>query len=360
MTSGRPDYTSVSLIRGLEAGTTLRTVAVDASGNLIAVIEGTDGTTLRQVKVDTLGQLIAILKGASGNDVAVDGNGFLAAAMKGNYAGNLVTLAVDSSGNILGVLQGDYAGSLKTLAVDSQGRILAVLTDPEDVFGNPHYMGAAELAVRLGAAARYDRRGQVIYSDPGGVNAMSWYGVLSGAGTKFEEYTGEGMTLPAAAAYHQYVVAGGYCTSGKIFPRLSTTPCGIEVLFAFEPLNQKVDFYMAAFDKAHKLLGGIRFDMLAGKYQRWTSAGAWADIGTIPFTVDAGYPHNIKLVIDPATAKYVRLVLDGVETDLSAQDLQSVVDTHGPAIQFLITTTAAAGSDADTYLSNIVVTCNEE
>src|SRR4030042_5635333 len=141
MATGRPDY------------------------NLMTAIRGQYGAELKVVAVDSAGRIIMVPIGSSGNYMSVDAQGFLSSIMKGINGSTLRTIAVDGSGNILGLLQGWFEGAVKTLAVDAQGRMLAVLTDPEDVFGNPHYMGAAGLAVRLGSIVNFDRLGQVILLD---------------------------------------------------------------------------------------------------------------------------------------------------------------------------------------------------
>ena len=103
--------------------------------------------------------------------------------IKGQFGGNPVTIAVDASGNIIGVLQGQYGGTLETLAVDGKGRLLAVMTDPEDVFGNPHYIGLAEAAVRLGGISTHDRRGEIIWQDSfeSGTVTPRWVTATNGA-----------------------------------------------------------------------------------------------------------------------------------------------------------------------------------
>jgi hypothetical protein len=58
MATGRPDYTSQALMKGMESGVTIRTVAVDASGNIIGLIKGDYGGSLKTVALDSGGRLL--------------------------------------------------------------------------------------------------------------------------------------------------------------------------------------------------------------------------------------------------------------------------------------------------------------
>ena len=315
MTAGRPDYTSQSLIRGSDSGTH-RTVAVDAAGNMLTL-------------------------------------------MRGNYGGSPVTVAVDAFGNILGVLQGDYAGSLKTLAVDAQGRMLAVLTDPEDVFGNPHYLGAGELAARLGASSVFDRRGQVIFQDAGGLNAWLYNSLTSGSVSSFISWGVEGLLsalsykLLAGAAENSYVQATKY------LPRVTTGKSGLEWTAVVDPTASTRDILFRANDGSNSYRGGVRIDTATDKLYRWSSEAAWVLIGALPFAAHVDMPHQFKLVISEADKKYVRFTIDRTEYDWSAVALEEAVELGGPALylQYLLMC-GAAGSVHD-HWAGIIVTVNE-
>jgi len=283
------------------------------------------------------------------------------ALIKGNCTGvGILTVAVDAAGNILGVLKGDYAGSLKTLAVDNQGRMLAVLTDPEDVFGNPHYMGAAELAARIGSPAAYDRRGQVVFMDPGGLNKNAYSGVTSGSGSAFTECG----TWSALAGLCYKLAAGPddghYQFIEKRCPRLSDTKCGLESVVSIDVNAGQYDFKVAAYDGTNKKIGGVRFDVEADVLYYWKSDGTWAELAALPFTADILDPHVIKIVIDPSTTSYVRLRVDNTETDLSGYSLQSAAEASGPAVWLQQQLSAGASGQTEAFLNNIVMTVNEE
>ncbi len=74
---------------------------------------------------------LTLMKGqdADGNliTVAVDSSGNIVAVMKGAYAGSLITIAVDENGNINSIMKGAYDSTLQTIATDASGRMLARL-----------------------------------------------------------------------------------------------------------------------------------------------------------------------------------------------------------------------------------------
>lgn len=318
MASGRPDYTSQSLIKGSDAGTH-RTVAVDPAGNLLTLI-------------------------------------------KGQFGGAPVTIAVDAGGNILGILQGDYAGSLKTLAVDDKGRMLAVLTDPEDVFGNPHYMGSAELAARLGSPSCLERSGQVLFMDPGGVSLEQYNITLSGGINCSAELSGlYGQMGPLSYRLSAGPGVGESVTLWKKLPVMTEAKYGLEAVFGPAPEAQYLVLGLRIQSWAAIKLGIVRYDVVGQKLEYWNNAGAFVDVpgGGLVLTPYANEPHEMKLVVDPTSGKYQSLRVDFKTWDLSALAMQTPLATGGQYLQFQIAVTNTIAGTAINYLSNIVVTVNE-
>jgi len=401
MATGRPDYTSTTVIRGLSPTDTLIPVALDAAGNLVAVAKGTDGvtlhtlavdaagriimvpygivsvsgdvnatptTTVRQVQgadgatyrtlaVDASGQMIMVPRGQSGNYMSVDSAGFLSAVMKGVDGVTLRTIAVDASGKILGVLQGDYAGALKTLAVDSQGRMLAVLTDPEDVFGNPHYMGAAELAVRLGSIASHDRRGTVIHLESFEAGANYW--ILGGDGSGGT--VALSTACPKSGSYSvAFTFAGGTATWGAVtsdFTPRTSGRSGMEASFQIRTGMDRCVIALECVISGYKQRGSLQIDLPNQRLQYLDSTGNWQTIATnlaIPYSVTLW--TTLKLVIDFTTLKYVRGIMNDTEYDLSAYSLQNTGSSSYKYNFILVQVFRVAGQDFVVYLDDVIIT----
>ena len=90
-------------------------------------VQGIEGANLRTLAVDSSGRLIAIMRGAAGYNVLVDSNGYLTSAMKG-YDGSVYrTIKTDTSGRMEALMKGTYDATLKTIATDSDGKMLATI-----------------------------------------------------------------------------------------------------------------------------------------------------------------------------------------------------------------------------------------
>jgi hypothetical protein len=381
MAGERPDYNKLSAIQGLD-GTTLRVVAVDASGRIIMLpygvldvigtvdvnqidstrtVQGIDGAVLRTLVVDASGRLIMVPIGASGNYMSVDANGYLSSVMKGIEGANLRTIAVDASGNIIGILKGDYMGAVKTLAVDAQGRMLAVLTDPEDVFGNPHYMGSAELAARLGSIDTFDRRGQVIFMDDFESGTLGrWTDVSFGPNSKISLSTayanrgafsakfvcGEAVNDTATMLHYMC-----YPVLGKI---------GLEAAVEWHGAESfRFCWQQMLYTGAKLYYAFVRLDINAETLSYLDSAGAWQVFasGIKPY---AHMFRNSKLVVDFLAEKFVRFTLDATEYDLSAYGLRYIVSAAAPGYVLGLAHSRYDGAVTDTiYIDDIIVTVIE-
>lgn len=315
MTAGRPDYTSQALMKGSDSGTH-RTVAVDSAGNMITL-------------------------------------------MKGQYGGAPVTIAVDSSGKLYGLLQGDYAGAVKTLAVDSLGRMLAVLTDPEDVFGNPHYMGSAELAARLGSPCIIDRRGQIIFLDAGGVNINQYVAALSGAASAVAVDTYYAPVGPNSYKFTAGPNSGDYAKLTKYVLPLTATVFGFECAVG---LHQDTNLWTMKADIYTEDGGceaGLRYDDVNSKLEYLDSTNAWVQLAVRGLSLVATiHPHSFKFVVNNVTRKYVRAIVDNVEYDMSTLSAYAPA-AFGAYVSFALQLTAGAAGTVSSYVSPILVTVNE-
>jgi hypothetical protein len=315
MASGRPDYTSQSLIKGSDAGTH-RTVAVDTAGNILTLI-------------------------------------------KGQFGGAPVTIAVDAAGNILGVLQGDYAGTLKTLAVDDKGRMLAVLTDPEDVFGNPHYMGSAELAARLGSPSMLERSGQVLFMDPGGLNAAQYAVATGGVNSAFTECGLVGVLGPLSYKLIAGPALGNSVAITRRIPKVTFGGVGLEVCFNLTVAYQELFFLLKVDTATSQWDGGVCLNQGTGKITYIDNTGAWVVLDDIPTPIAIGDSHFIKLTMSPTLGKYMRLRFDDISWDMSAIVPFNSVGLARPQIQYGLTLHCDGTADAIAYLGPQIVTVSE-
>lgn len=96
-----PDWLRGTLLLGRDGVGNIIPIIVDATGQINVLLRGADALgTVHTVRTDNSGQLYAILRGAGGNDIAVDATGNMSAVLKGLYGGALHTIAVDADGRI--------------------------------------------------------------------------------------------------------------------------------------------------------------------------------------------------------------------------------------------------------------------
>lgn len=393
------DGNIVSVMKGNDDGT-LRTLKVDSNARMEAVMKGLFGATFKTLATDTDGNLIAILKGASGNDIAVDASGYLTAVMHGDQGAvaqdtnnklisvmqgsqginvaqqattgelksvmqglegaTLRTVAVDGSGNIIGVFKGDFDGALKTIAVDTKGRMQAVLTDPEDLFGNPSYMGAGELAARLGSLRYYDRRGDTVfiddYSEDSGYS--KWY-PLQTDGTCYARRSTE-------RSYHGLYSLELYAPAGKTayivyrFEPLLNNVIGFESRSAFKALTTSdvfwdVDFY----DGTYYSEAWIRYK--EGKLYCY-EPGGWTEFATginIMTSATRMLFHTFKMVVDFNNYKYVRCLFQGIEYDLSGYDVHKTANSDTKQFIVMLGIDPAGSSELTQWIDSIIFTRSE-
>ena len=278
--------------------------------------------------------------------------------------GNLVTIAVDASGNILGVLKGDYAGTLKTIAVDDQGRIQAVLSDPEDVFGNPGYMGAAELAARLGAINSFERRGTTVFLDGFENGFSAWSQGTNGSGGDVRLQEGGSQSLAYCVELRPPSTTGDYLNLHRPFPIPVVSRLGFQVSFAFIDDSSSPYVFLAFRGPTTGYYAGWKYDIqnrdlyyLSGiTHANWTllDNNFWllAEASGKAF-------HHFKLVFDPDTGKYLRFIIDDTQIDMSAISLPSTGGATPSYFDTELGIIRVAGMGNYIYADDVIITQNE-
>ena len=274
--------------------------------------------------------------------------------------GNLLTIAVDDSGHMISVMQGDYAGALKTLALDSQGRIQAVLTDPEDVFGNPNYMGAAELAVRLDSTVNFDRLGNVLWKDDFEGSNLNWtVSSTGGAGTAALD-TAEVLNGLKSC---KVVTPGGNQNNtaiqkGFAYPRSSQI--GVEVSFMPDSDLLWIELRVYVYDGAEIYQAFFRVYTKETYVSLFVHDLNWVNLTPSNEVYIGGKSwHKMKMVIDYVDKTNVRVLYDNQVYDTSAYTLRHYVSGSNPHIWVEVVCVCDSGGASTTYLDNFVLTQNE-
>lgn len=115
-----------TIVKGSDSGT-LRIVAVDSNGNLIALFQGYDGSAYVPVLVDSTGKIIAVIQGSESVDVKQKATGELIAEIQGSEG--LAVKQKATTGELITKIQGsqdvdvkqEATGELITTVQGSQG-----------------------------------------------------------------------------------------------------------------------------------------------------------------------------------------------------------------------------------------------
>ena len=333
-----PDwYRTVALIGQDEDGNPL-VVLLDSTGAIIAVMKGEYAGDLKSIAVDESGRIVAVIRDpTSDNYIAIDADGYIAA-----------------------VLKATYSGTLKNVACDDQGRIIMIPTDPADVWGNAISMGNAELAACLSPAKRFDRRGNVYYltsfeeglggwqTDSDGTGALV---VVSAAEAKSGAYSVKMVGGSSGERFAEIRHTGPLPVSGKI---------GFECSFRLVSNVDDIDFEISVYDGTNWLKGIIRYDDYYNNLYYWSSTETW---GNIALGVDLFHGtscfHTVKLVVDLPNQKYVRVILNEVEYDLSSVSLYKIASDVTPVMYCYVDILSHVVTNGTAYVDDVILTQNE-
>jgi len=243
--------------------------------------------------------------------------------------------------------------------VDSEGRIQAVLTDPEDVFGNPHYMGASELAARLKSINTFERRGNTVWMDDFEDNIDKWNIVTTGTGAGATLSVDTARTGGSCAKLTTGDASTNYCTLNRFLPLPVTTKLGLEVSFTINNNMDKFWFSIEVYDGTLQHIARVRYD---------PSTDVLAIMDTTSYTNVATSLqlhdhiqmfHTIKMVMDYSTKKYVRCILNETEHDISATGYYTTSDSSDPYMAIQLHTINSGAGNQSMYVDDVIVTQNE-
>lgn len=280
--------------------------------------------------------------------------------MRGIYDSTYTTIALDADGYIIVPVKGLYEGTLTTLAVDSAGRIQAVLTDPEDVFGNPHYMGAAELAARFGSINTFDRRGETFWMDDFEDNINKWIQQTTGTGAAIALSTTQARNGAKSAELKTGNSAGNSAWISRWLPYRELGKLGIEAHITHGLGMRYWLIKLELYDGSKHYECHLRWDKPNNNLDIMGSAGSYTTIDSSfePAAVDDLF-HAVKLVGDFTTGKYVRLLFDADVYDLSSYDLFEEAVVYGKSVFCQIAFTTNDNNNRIGYVDDVILTQNE-
>lgn len=217
-----------------------------------------------------------------------------------------------------------------------------------------------ELAARLKSIVTYDRRGDVILADDFENGFASWAeapvgdvsdAILSAVTNRMGGYS---LKLIAGTADEdEIIVARGIqpLVAGKV---------GLEVSFSKDTPYSYIYIEMYLYDGSKIWYVRIRYDSELHDLAYYNSTPGWTDIDTdVRLYEDIKCFHTIKVVADFNTNKYVRVLVNQIEHDISTADLYSDDALDLKHLAFGVTLEKNGAGTATSYIDSVILTQNE-
>lgn len=250
-------------------------------------------------------------------------------------------------------------------------RKLTYPTDPNDVWGRSHYVGNAELAVRLGSPDAFDRRGTTLLYDDFDAPPLRWDSWIGGGGggvggvvarDTTNPYRGEGcvkLTCPNAAndqalAYRSIGISAEGRMSIEAAIKTATTGMG-RVVLEMDIVTENNELFGAVCLPTISVAGlAFRNDAAVGI----TNPAKWTTIDST-YNVFSGTYYNLKLVIDIEKEEYVRCIFAGHEYDISGNPLDPSAVAGYRTVSPRLYIIADAAANRTAYFDDVILKIQE-
>ena len=217
-----------------------------------------------------------------------------------------------------------------------------------------------ELAVRLGSFHIADRRGELIFSDDIRGGLAGWSVAIGG--------TGASVSVVAGVRLHNKfsILLTGGSTSTKaalistFIPVTQRSKIGFETALQIGNNLDTITGELDYFSSIVNYTAQFRIDRVNHLLQLLDEFGAW--ITPYPFSLNSltsGSICNLKLVFDILTGKYVRLILNGLEVDISAYGMSDPGSSVENTFRILYDARSAGAFNGACYVNHVIVTANE-
>jgi hypothetical protein len=217
-----------------------------------------------------------------------------------------------------------------------------------------------ELAVRLGSPVSVDRRGDVVFFDDFEHGLDKWSSGSSGAGAAHYLNTGG-----ARSGYFSVrLIAGSdadrLCSLQAPRPIASLSPTGFEYSFSWDGGSEYIGNFIVFYTGSELLGFNARYNALLHTVEVKDSLLGYQPLGTsvFPYT-DPLVFHPFKLVVDPITRHFVRVILGASQYDASAFSGEVTPDPTAPNVVLFAIHQGRAGFNDQILVDDVILTQNE-
>lgn len=218
----------------------------------------------------------------------------------------------------------------------------------------------AELAVRLGSICTFDRRGDVIFIDDFEASLLKWQVGSLGIGwsatlnNTYARYGAQTVKMVSSTGVGQYV----YIT--RALPIVVPSKIGLEAAFSLGSSEMDFELHAHFYNGTNKYNYKFKYDTDSKAVQIYDVTAGWVTLGTKNLRTLGWLFHQVKLVVDYNSQKFVRLLLNESAYDISAYSPEVSGNDTAPyvAVQIYNIAQVAAASPV-IWIDDFIMTQNE-
>lgn len=214
-----------------------------------------------------------------------------------------------------------------------------------------------EVAARLGSIVTFDKRGDVVDFDNFEGPVIKWSVGTNIAGSYVRHNSESVRSGAQALKLNTADDLTAYAFILKRIAILASKRLGLELSFSFLTAQQNLHLSLEYAKEDIEVEGEVKIEALTHQLYVKELGGAWIEVATLEdIDIGAFSFHTVKLVVDFNTNKYVRLLFDEFEYDISGIDLFTDEDDFGWGFDtriFLANPTATGGL---VYLDDWILT----
>ncbi len=218
----------------------------------------------------------------------------------------------------------------------------------------------AELAARLGSIVTFDRRGDVVWLDDFEDNIDKWEVMTLGIGAAVVLSNEAARNGSRSAKLTTGPAIDNYAIIIKHLPYPALSKVGFEISFTIDEDLNHLFHSLMLLDGTNRYIGSIDYRPDVDELYYYDDAGAPQLIASgLNLAASIYHFHTMKLVVDIATMRYVRLILDERTYDLSNYLMQPILDATLPTMWAYFASFTGVAANQSIYVDDAIVTQNE-
>lgn len=217
-----------------------------------------------------------------------------------------------------------------------------------------------ELAVRLGSIVTYERRGEVYWLTNFDNGLGDFESFTSGIGSDIKLNNVKNEIGPYSIELIGGNQVGYYAQINKILAVPLSSKVGFQISIEHSSDSYVTQIDLTIYDGFTLYNGSVWIQPTLQQIQLRNSDGDYFVLASgLSFLPNTQYFMHVKLVIDIETNKYVRLLIDNTEYDISAYSLASGGSSIKKSIQAKVTNFNDTQDPSSIYVDNFIITVNE-